>query len=141
MESRSGIVLCDGDPMKLHYDYCLARVGHASPTRFATGVAAARRAMGEELLGIADLVLCWIPDDATLRAHPDDDRSRTRRTFDLHRLLGAPLGEWYAALDALDPGRVRWSFPTSLDAVVPRARYDLALFDAWMGALPLGDTH
>lgn len=54
----------------------------------------------------------------------------------MNRQLGPALRDWYAALDHLDPGRVVWGFPSTVPEVVPRDRYDLGLFSAWMTELP-----
>jgi hypothetical protein len=37
--------------------------------------------------------------------------TRQRRSFDLHVRLGAPLREWYTAIERAEPGRVAWSWP------------------------------
>lgn len=63
VESESGLAICDTDPLKLHYGYCLARIGVASWDRFEAGVAAATDSVGSCRLGIADLVLVSIPDE------------------------------------------------------------------------------
>ena len=34
LEARTGIALCDSDPLKLHYSWCLAAVGAAPRERF-----------------------------------------------------------------------------------------------------------
>ncbi|HEY2193448.1 MAG TPA: hypothetical protein VGH76_14320 [Actinomycetospora sp.] len=54
-------MLCDSDPLKLHYSWCLARVGAASPDRFEQQLERARAAFEGERLGLADLVLVSIP--------------------------------------------------------------------------------
>ena len=135
VEASTGTAVCDTDPLKLHYDFCLMRIGQRSMTAVRAGAAACRAAIAEQRLGIADLVLCLVPDAETLEQRRDADDTRSRRNFDLHRQLGAPLTEWYDALARLDPGRVQWDFPDALPAVVERDRYDLELFDAWMRRL------
>jgi len=60
---------------------------------------------------LADVVLCEILDREELRRWRDSDTTRTRRRFGLHERLTEPVRAWYSTVDALDPGRVRWSLP------------------------------
>lgn len=136
VEESTGLAVCDTDPLKLHYDYCLARIGAANWERFDCGVADAKAAITEQRLGIADLVVVHLPDDQTLVRQRDSDRSRRRRNFELHRRLAEPLRDWYEALDRLDPGRVRWDFLNGHPPHVHRNRFDQELFAAWMTDLP-----
>lgn len=140
VEREIGVAVCDTDPLKLHYDYCLARVGAASWNRFDVGVEAATNAIGQRSVGIVDFVAVGLPDDDTLERQRIADSTRRRRNFDLHRKLGPALRDWYEALDRLDPGRVVWSFPTALPALIERDRYDLDLFLAWIAELPRTST-
>ncbi len=140
MELAGGLAVCDTDPLKLHYDYCLARIGMVSWERFAIGVDAVAAAIGSRLLGIADLMLVNIPDDKTLERQRDADPKRGRRNFDLHRRLGPGLLDWYATLDHLDPGRVGWEYPREMPEPVVRDRYDDDLFREWMARLPRPDS-
>lgn len=75
VEESTGLAVCDTDPLKLHYDYCLARVGATDWGRFDCGVAEAEKAIAEERLGIADLVVVHLPDDETLARQRESDRS------------------------------------------------------------------
>jgi hypothetical protein len=133
--------VCDTDPLKLHYDYCLARVGAAPWDRFEAGVAMVATAIASRTLGIADIVLVHIPDDATLTRQRALDSTRNRRNFELHRRLGPALRDWYAVLDRLDPGRVMWQNPARVPPTVDRPRFDPDLFDAWMAQLPRRTTN
>lgn len=139
-EHETGLAVCDTDPLKLHYDYCLARVGAASWDRFDVGVVAATNAIGQRRVGIVDFVAVGLADDDTLERQRVADSTRRRRNFDLHRKLGPALRDWYEALDRLDPGRVVWTFPTALPALIERGRYDLDLFHAWIAELPRTST-
>ncbi len=136
VEMKSGIALCDTDPLKLHYDYCLARIGVESWDDFDLGVAAATNAITQQRLGLADVVLVSFPDDQTLERQRNSDLTRRRRNFQLHRRLGPSLRDWYATLDQLDPGRVQWRFPPMLPAPVVRERHDVDMFREWMSQLP-----
>src|SRR5580658_8942570 len=61
MESENGLAVADTDPMKLHYDFCMARIG-LRPMEFVAADARAHRdAMKRQEIGIADVVLCSIP--------------------------------------------------------------------------------
>jgi len=139
-ERASGIAVCDDDPLKLHYSWSLVRIGAASPERWRLEVAANRAAIAAGRLGFADLVLVSLPSVDELHRRRDADPTRQRRNFALHVRLAGPLREWYQALELVSPGRVRWELPPDgLPAVLPAARadrYDLALFDALIAALP-----
>jgi hypothetical protein len=140
VEARAGHALCDGDPLKLSYDYCLARIGELPWSRFDSGVAACSEAIRDRRLGIADAIFCSIPDEATLAARRAGDTSRRRRNFDVNRRLGPALADWYRALDDIDPGRVHWAFPEQVPVGIPGARYDDGLFARWMARLPRPST-
>ena len=90
VESATGLAVCDTDPLKLHYDYCLARIGAAAWARFERGVAEAEAAIEEQRLGVADLVVVRVPDDDTLARQRDSDQSRRRRNFELPRTPWPP---------------------------------------------------
>lgn len=136
VEAERGLAVCDTDPLKLHHDDGLARLGLVPWDRFDAGVRWAAEAVAARRLGLADVVLVAVPDDGTLARRRDGDPTRTRRRFDLHRRLGPALRDWYATLDGLDPGRVGWEHPPELPPPVGRERYDADLFRAWMDRLP-----
>lgn len=140
LEQRTGLAVCDSDPLKLHYSWCLSRIGAAPPERFERELAQVRRAFAAGTLGLADLVLVSIPSLETLQRQRNADLTRRRRHFDLHCQLGEHLRTWYAGVDALDPGRVIWELPAegvSADVPQPRdQRSDLALLDALTAWLP-----
>ncbi|WP_298799454.1 hypothetical protein [uncultured Pseudonocardia sp.] len=140
LEGEIGVAVCDGDPLKLHYSWCLSRVGAAPPARFDHELAQVRRAFAESALGLADLVLVSIPTVETLRSRRDADPTRRRRSFDLHARLGEHLRAWYEAVDALDPGRVIWDLPPGgLPAAMPRprtTRSDVGVLDELIASLP-----
>ncbi|MGB5952822.1 MAG: hypothetical protein WBG57_09985, partial [Ornithinimicrobium sp.] len=133
LEARSGTAICDSDPLKLHYSWCLARVGAAPWSRFEHEFAQARDAFARGSLGFADLVLISIPAKATLQAQCDADTTRRRKTFAIHSALAEPLRSWYQAVETLEPGRVVWDLPPNgLPQSIPwpRAqRSDPALLD------------
>lgn len=140
LEAATGVAVCDSDPLKLHYSWCLAAVGAAPVTRFEHELTAVRRMFTQRRLGFADVVLLSIPDPQQLLRQRIGDPSRRRGHFDLHARLAAPLAEWYAAVDRLDPGRVIDRFPVELDTVVlPPSRsnrHDRDLLDSVIGELP-----
>jgi len=136
VERVYGAAICDTDPLKLHYDYSLARAGAGSWEQFELSQARCRDAMERRHLGIADIVLVSLPDDTTLERHWRSDTTRSRRNFELHRRLTPAIRDWYDALAHLDASRVMWSFPAALPDMVTRPCFDLRLFDAWMRSLP-----
>ena len=135
-EGKCGVAVCDTDPLKLHYDYCLARVGAVTWRRFDVAVNLALEAISARRLGMADIFLVSIPDHETLERQRNSDSTRNRRNFELHRRLGTSLRDWYATLDRLDPGRVCWEYPQQIPAPVVRQRHDANFFRCWMAELP-----
>jgi hypothetical protein len=103
---NSGVVLCDSDPLKLHYSWCLARIGAAPWSRFEHEPRETREAIAAGRLGFADVALVSIPSVAVLRTRKAADPTRQRRAFDLHARLREPLREWYTAVERAEPGRV-----------------------------------
>lgn len=141
LENRAGVAICDSDPMKLHYSWCLARVGAAPASRFAFELACVREAVSHQKLGFADVVLVTVPDEKTLRLQKTGDPTRSRRSFELHAKLREPLIEWYQCLGRLRPHHVVWQLPRDGVASIPETtsfadRYDLRLLDALVADLP-----
>jgi hypothetical protein len=136
-ERRSGVVLCDSDPVKLHYSWCLARIGAGATSRFEHELAHTRAAFAREELGLPDAVVVSIPSLELLVQRRRGDPTRSRRSFELHARLAEPLREWYGAVDGINPGRVTWSFPDELVTPGPRPRRcDPALLDGIVAGLP-----
>ena len=120
-ENEYGLAICDSDPFKLHYIWSLWRTGHASHDQWRAELADNRKVFAEGHVGLADLILVTIPDRSTLTKLRQMDHSRSRRNFDLHLQLTAPLEQWYRAVEKLDPTRVIWQLPpTGVPAPVPR---------------------
>ncbi|GIE35589.1 hypothetical protein Ait01nite_086340 [Actinoplanes italicus] len=134
LEQRTGLAVCDDDPMKLHYVWSLYRIGEASLDAWRAEVAAVRDAVAGGSLGFADLVLVSLPSPAELRRRRAADTTRGRRNFELHLRLAGPLREWYSALATVSPGRVHWVPPSDglpPEPLRPRPdRYSPALLDA-----------
>jgi hypothetical protein len=140
-EQAAPIALCDTDPFKLHYVWCLWQAGHATAGQWRAERNASRQLFAARRLGIADLILVSIPEPATLAARRHADTTRRRRNFDLHAQLVGPLRDWYHAVSALDPDRVRWELPATglpgLGTLQPRnPRTGKAIFDALIKQLP-----
>lgn len=110
-ESTRGLAVCDTDPFKLHYSWCLWRIGRIADSDWRYELNLARESFTREELGLADLVVIANPGSETLRRFRAGDETRQRRRFELHRQLQRPLFEWYAAFDRLEPGRVRRGLP------------------------------
>ncbi|WP_257015987.1 hypothetical protein [Rhodococcus sp. ACS1] len=51
MEDATGVAVCDSDPLKLHYSWCLAAVGAEPVTRFEHELAAVRQMFAQRRLG------------------------------------------------------------------------------------------
>ena len=110
-ERRDGLVVVDVDPFKLHYVWTLWRTGQVSEREWDLQREASRIAFSAGEYALADLYLVSDIDEATLRARRDADTTRTRRGFERHVLLRDSLLRWYRAVDALEPGRVRFELP------------------------------
>lgn len=110
-ERRSGLVVVDVDPFKLHYVWTLWRSGQVSEREWVLQREASREAFSAGHYALADLYLVSDVDEATLRARCDADTTRTRHGFERHVLLRDSLLEWYRAIDVLEPGRVRFGLP------------------------------
>ena len=136
VEAECGLAICDTDPLKLHYDYCLAILGLVTWQRFDVGADLALASIVARQLGIADVVLVRAVDDERLLCQQDLDTTRRRSNFNLHRQLGPALNDWYRTLSELAPGRVIWEFPSEVPAAIERDRYDVDLFQLWMANLP-----
>lgn len=140
LEERAGVAVCDSDPLKLHYSWCLARIGTASISRFLCELDAVREAMLARRIGFADAVLLTSPDEAILRIQKDGDLTRSRRSFELHVRLREPLQEWYEVLERLRPGTVIRGLPTAgmkdLRTTRSEGRYDVEVLSALASQLP-----
>jgi hypothetical protein len=88
-EQQTGIALCDTDPFKLAYEWCLWQTGNATAGQWRAAMTASRQLFAAQRLGIADLILVSIPDPAVLVARRRADTTRRRRHFDLHVQLAA----------------------------------------------------
>lgn len=110
-ERRDGLVVVDTDPFKLHYVWTLWRSGQVPKREWDLQREASREAFSVGAYTLADLYLVADVDELTLRARRDADTTRTRRGFARHVLLRDSLLRWYAAIDELEPGRVRFGLP------------------------------
>lgn len=137
LDARTGLAVCDSDPLKLHYNFGLWRLGLLATEHWRLARDLTRQAVEAGRLGFADLYLVKRIGVAQARAQRDADPIRSRRNFELHARLGPPLEQWYRGIDALLPGRVVWTLPEGVvaDAEPRPASDDLGLFDALMHAL------
>jgi hypothetical protein len=140
-ERRDGLVVVDVDPFKLHYVWTLWKSGQVPQREWDLQREASRAAFSAGQYALADLYLVSEIDEAALRSRRDADTTRARRAFERHVLLRDSLLRWYRAIDALEPGRVRFELPEAgltpdLLALGPRRmRSGSALFDALLNAL------
>jgi len=139
-ENVHGLAVCDTDPFKLHYVWGLWWLGEVDTAVWEAEARINRKHFETGRLGLADLVLCEMPDLGVLQNRRAGDRTRTRRNFDLHVRLAEPLRRWYETMDRLEPGRVRWALPPDGSTPAPPAprvdRSDPRRFDDFLGALP-----
>ena len=142
-EQSQGVAVCDTDPFKLYYTWCLWRLGKVTRAEWEQAAMASRVAFADGRLGIADLILVQLPPHGELVRRRERGRAETGRQrgrFEVHSQLGAPMREWYEATDRIEPGRIRWQLPDdgSLDPRPPRRdpRSGVELFDALLAELP-----
>ena len=145
LEAKHGFVICDTDPMKIHYSWCMERAGFHWPDKFKTAAPFVRNAIAERRLGFADMYLVKQIDPETALAQKMGDTTRRRGNFEQHLALQPHLIGWFSALSQVLPGRVRWGFPDSdvllrsLKAKAPEdnpRRFDVSVFDELVRRLP-----
>jgi len=137
--AATGLVICDTDPLKLHYIWTSWRIGAASAAHWQQECAATRAAIAGHRLRFADAWIVKPIDPALARAQRAGDASRARRNFDLHLPLQPALLEWCESLSAQLPGRVTFGLPESdelPDVTYNPQRQDTALFDDFVASLP-----
>jgi hypothetical protein len=145
IEREHGFAICDTDPMKIHYSWCMERAGFDWPDKFAHAQGFVRDAIANGRLGFAGLYLVKRIDPAVARAQKEGDPTRRRGNFDQHIALQPHLMDWFGALSTVLPGRVQFAFlqPDALLAELkekapeedPR-RFDVSVFDALLERLP-----
>lgn len=145
VEREHGFAVCDTDPMKIHYSWCMERAGHPWPDKFANARRAVRATIEDGRLGFADLYLVKPIAPDVARAQKQADTGRRRGNFERHLSLQPHLMHWFEAISQVFPGRVHWEYPDRqivLDSIQketpetnPR-RYDVAAFDALIEGLP-----
>lgn len=140
LEASCGVAVCDTDPFKLHYVWCLWQIGEVAEDEWLLEMEANRSLFAIGELGLADAVLCSIPSSAVLAERRTADPTRRRSRFDVHSRLAEPLRRWYQGVDSLEPGRVVWEHPVVGLAAVENLtlrseRSGLRLFDGLLDAI------
>jgi hypothetical protein len=139
IDSATGLAICDTDPLKLHYTWCLWKIGEATEVNWRLELAATREVFARKQIGFADLYYIRIIEPAVARQRKQTDLTRSRRNFELHVRLQPALIDWYEALRAVLPGQVFFGFPDARPATAPPSsesrRYDLATFDNFIARL------
>ena len=111
VEAKHGFAICDTEPFKSHFDWCMAKAGFKNMDVFKAAMPLAREAIEQRRIGFGDLyfVKHLAPDLA--RAQKEGDLTRTRSRFDMHLALQPFLISWYEVLSEVLPGRVEFDFP------------------------------
>lgn len=137
VERNASHAVCDTDPLKLHYVWCLWQIGEAGEDDWLLELAATRETIRQRRIGFADCYIVGPIEPQIARERARADATRRRRQFELHVRLQAALMNWYAALDRAIPGRVRFGFPSQMPVLQGLGeRYDLDAFDRMMASLP-----
>jgi hypothetical protein len=144
IEHEHGIAVCDTDPAKLYYDYALWRTVRLDNAGWASSCDDACEGFASDELGLPDVTFFAERDVETLVRYRSNDPTRRRHRFWLHAELQPFFKEWWNAVDAVEPGRVFWRYPDSLDELqryTPRRRRTGAdLLDAVLERLPERET-
>ncbi|MEM7703781.1 MAG: hypothetical protein AAF251_17730 [Pseudomonadota bacterium] len=147
VEAEHGYAICDTDPFKSHYDWCMARAGFASMDIFEAAMPMARESFAAGRLGYADLYMVKRIAPEVARRQKEGDPTRTRRRFDMHLALQPHLMAWFEALAQVLPGRVEFAFRDQtalLNALETNAveanprRFDVSALDSLFELLPNG---
>ena len=107
-EARHGRAYADSDPLKLYYDFARVAVGELDRGVYDAGWRLMARAMDERRVGFADRVVFLYASHGTLAKRGAADATRRRGKFALHVRLAPAMEAYYAALEQLRPGSVRW---------------------------------
>ena len=144
VEAEHGYAICDTDPFKTHFDWCMAKAGFATMDVFKAAKPLLRASFAARQLGFADLYLVKQIAPEVARAQKQGDTTRTRRRFDMHLALQPHLIDWFKALGEVLPGQVEFAFPDSHDVLArvknkapeenPR-RFDVSVLDALLARL------
>ena len=145
VEAVHGFAVCDTDPFKSHFDWCMARAGFKSFDLFKAAMPIARKAIEERRLGFGTRYYVKRIAPEVARAQKEGDATRTRRNFDMHLALQSHLVDWFEALALALPGRVEFAFPdrdtllAELKIKAPEEdprRFDVSVLDALLERLP-----
>lgn len=137
-EAHGGWAICDSDPLKLHYIWSLWQIGEASEQDWLMELAATRATVAQKRIGFADCYLVGRIDPQLARVRAKADPTRRRSNFELHVRLQSALLNWYQALEAAVPGRVRFDLPQAMPSVQRQDdRYAQDAFERLIAALPV----
>ena len=137
LESATSLAVCDTDPLKLHYIWCLWQIGEASESDWLLAFEATRETIAQGRIGFADCYLVGTIQPELARRRAKADRTRSRRNFELNTRLQPSLVAWYSALNIVLPGRVRFGLPLTTPKLDSGGvRYDPATFDRLINVLP-----
>ena len=141
IEAVRSPVVCDTDPLKLHYVWGLWQIGEGSKEQWTSQLAESRKAILDKRIGFADAYIIGEIEPELARQRRNKDETRQRRQFDLHVQLQPSLLIWYRALSAILPSHFSFGFPEAFPWAIsprPEARYDVSLFDQLIVRLPQG---
>ena len=110
MEARAQWAVCDSDPLKLHYLWCLWQIGEASTNDWLTELDATRDTVAQGRIGFADAYIVGRIDPQLARQRARADSTRRRSNFELHVRLQQALLTWYAAIEHVLPAVCKWAF-------------------------------
>ena len=84
VESAHGFAICDTEPFKSHFDWCMARAGFKSFDIFEAAIPIARRAIEERRLGCGTRYYVKRIEPEVATAQKEGDATRSRRTLQIN---------------------------------------------------------
>ncbi|WP_312402512.1 hypothetical protein [Rhizobium sp.] len=139
MEQATGHAICDTDPLKLHYNWCMLQIGALPRSQWELQLETSRATFLERRIGFADAYLVKMIDPVIARQQRDGDTSRQRDRFDQNVLLQPALIRWYKQMEKVLGGRMCWELPETGfspdDISANPLRYHIGAFDAFIASL------
>ena len=145
IEAERGFAICDTEPFKSHFDWCMVRAGFKSMEVFHEAMPLARAAIAAGEIGFADRYLVKHIEPDVACAQKEGDKTRSRRRWDMHLALQPHLIAWFEALAGVIPDRVQFQWPEPEDVLRdiqsrtpeenPR-RFDVSILDDLLDRLP-----
>lgn len=87
LERAKSLAVCDTDPLKLHYIWCLWQIGEATAADWLLELEATRETIAQGRIGFADAYIIGVVEARVARERARADPTRSRRNFEMHARL------------------------------------------------------